>query len=103
MEINLDDLYYISAEDNYSRVHYMENDRMKERLLRITLKNLESQFDDPDIVRCHRSFIINLSKPFKIRGDSSGYNLSSEHFSEQIPISRTKGKEITAILKSRQS
>jgi DNA-binding LytR/AlgR family response regulator len=102
MELNLDDLYYISAEDNYSRVHYLEGDRMKERLLRITLKNLETQFDDPDIIRCHRSYIINLAKPFSIRGDASGYSLISDQIGEQIPISRSKGKEITTLLKSKQ-
>lgn len=101
-EFNLGNLYYIEAEDNYSRVFFLENDTLREKLLRITLKGIEQQIEDPDIIRCHRSYIINLSMPFKVGGDSSGYFLTMENLKDKIPISRSKGKQITAILRERQ-
>jgi len=101
-ELNLCHLYYIAAEDNYSRIFLLENETLREKLLRITLKGIEQQIEDPDIIRCHRSYMINLSMPFKVGGDSSGYFLTTENFKGKIPISRSKGKQITAILRERQ-
>jgi TolB-like protein len=102
-ELNLNQLYYIAAEDNYSRLFLMEDDMLKEKLLRITLKGIEQQIEHPDIVRCHRSYMINLAIPFEIGGDASGYYLTSPKFSSKIPISRTRGKQITASLRERQA
>jgi adenylate cyclase len=102
-ELNLRHLCYIAAEDNYSRIFLLEDGKLREKLLRITLKGIEQQIQDPDIVRCHRSFIINLAMPFKIHGDAGGYSLTSEYFDGSIPISRSRGKQITASLRERQS
>jgi tetratricopeptide (TPR) repeat protein len=101
-ELNLNQLYYIAAEDNYSRLFLQEKDKLRDKLLRITLKGIEQQIEHPDIVRCHRSYMVNLAKPFDIGGDASGYFLTSAKFSGKIPISRSKGKLITASLRERQ-
>jgi TolB-like protein/Tfp pilus assembly protein PilF len=97
--INLNELVYIEAQENYSRVVWTEGDQVKEKLLRVTLKNIESQITDNKIVRCHRSFIINTLVEFSILGNSNGYSLKSELFSDTIPISRSLGKEIVAKIK----
>ncbi len=101
-ELNLGKLYYIAAEDNYSRIFLLEDETLKEKLLRITLKGIEQQIEDPDIIRCHRSYMINLAMPFEVGGDSSGYFLTSKSFKGKIPISRSKGKQVTASLHERQ-
>jgi TolB-like protein len=100
LELNLADLWYAAAEDNYSRIYWKENDQMQERLLRITLKNLEPQLEDPAIIRCHRSYLVNLAQKFEVRGDASGYSLTSREIGEEIPISRSRGKEVTAQLRA---
>jgi DNA-binding LytR/AlgR family response regulator len=101
-ELNLGNLYYISAEDNYSRLFYLKDGNLREKLLRITLKGIEQQIEHPDIVRCHRSYMVNLAMPFQIRGDASGYFLISDDFEGKIPISRSKGKQIKSILRERR-
>jgi DNA-binding LytR/AlgR family response regulator len=103
LDLNLADLWYVSAEDNYSRLFWKENEQMQERLLRITLKNLEPQLEDPAIVRCHRSFLVNLGQDYEVRGDASGYRLASREIGEEIPISRSKGKEIIAMLRAQHA
>jgi len=97
--INLNELVFIEAQENYSRVVWTEGDQVKEKLLRVTLKNIEGQVVDNDIVRCHRSFIINTKVEFTILGNSNGYRLESELFSDTIPISRSLGKEIVNKIK----
>jgi tetratricopeptide (TPR) repeat protein len=101
-ELNLRHLCYIAAEDNYSRLFLLEGGVLREKLLRITLKGIGQQIDDPDIVRCHRSYMINLAMPFEVKGDSSGYYLTSNDFRGKIPISRSKGKQVTASLMEKE-
>jgi adenylate cyclase len=99
LQISLDSLLFIEAQENYSRVVWKEDHTVKERLLRATLKFIENQLNDDQVVRCHRSFIIHTRAGFTIQGNSGGYRLSSELFPDIIPVSRSLGKEIVARLR----
>jgi adenylate cyclase len=99
LTLNLNQLLYIEAQENYSRVVWIDHDELQERLLRVTLKNIETQIIDDNIVRCHRSYIINTKVRFTILGNSNGYRLKSKFLKETIPISRSLGKEIVGKLK----
>ena len=99
LKINLKDLLYIEAQENYSKVVWLDDDRLTEKLLRVTLKNIEDQIADSNILRCHRSFIINTKVKYTILGNSNGYRLKSKLFKHTIPISRSLGKEIVGKLK----
>jgi len=98
LRINLKKLLFVEAQENYSRIVWLENDALKERLLRVTLKHIEAQITDDSIVRCHRSYMINTAVPFKILGNTNGYHLKSNLFPDTIPISRSLGKEMVAKL-----
>jgi TolB-like protein len=102
LEINLRKLVFVEAQENYSRIVWLEGDKIKEKLLRVTLKNIEGQIVGSNIIRCHRSYIINTNFPFSILGNSNGYRLASKHIREIIPISRSLGKEIVARLRDRR-
>ncbi len=101
LEINLTNLLYIEAQENYSRVVWVDDDRLKEKLLRVTLKNIEAQIVDSSIIRCHRSYIINAKAKYTISGNSNGYRLKSTLLQHSIPISRSLGKEIVGKLLKR--
>ncbi len=94
LEINLKNLVYIEAQENYSRIVWLDDNAHNEKMLRVTLKNIGVQISDSNIIRCHRSYIINTNFKFKILGNSNGYRLQSKYFKETIPISRSLGKEI---------
>ena len=97
--LNLKDLVYVEAQENYSKIVWTEEDRVKEKLLRVTLKKIEDQLVDQVIVRCHRSYIINTKVDFSVLGNSNGYRLKSALTDHSIPISRSIGKEIVQKLK----
>ncbi len=99
LTINLNQLLYIEAQENYSKVVWIDDEKIIEKLLRVTLKNIENQIVDSCIVRCHRSYIINTKVNFTILGNSNGYRLKSNLFRDTIPISRSLGKEIVEKLK----
>lgn len=99
LRINLKQLLFVEAQENYSRIVWLDNDQVREQLLRVTLKNIVAQIRDKSIVRCHRSYMINTMVRYHITGNSNGYQLKSKLFPDTIPISRSLGKEIVTMLR----
>jgi DNA-binding LytR/AlgR family response regulator len=56
IKININDILYIEAERNYCKIHCKE----KEHLIVSTLKDLEEKLSVKNLIRIHRSFIINM-------------------------------------------
>lgn len=98
-ELNLRQLVFVEAQENYSRFVWLKGDEINEKIMRVTLKKIEDQIVGNDIIRCHRSYIINTNFPYTIRGNSNGYRLTSKQFRDIIPISRGLGKDIVSRLK----
>jgi len=103
LELNLNELLFVEAQENYSRIVWQEKEELKERLLRVSLKNIEGQISDNRILRCHRSYIINARVRFRILGNTNGYHLHSDLFPDNIPVSRSLGKSVVAVLKEHGS
>jgi len=94
-KISEQDLVYIKAEGNYCQVYYIEDLNQKKLVLRNTLKNIEDTLQNSKrIVRCHKSYIINLDKVKKVTGNARGYNFIVDDFNFQIPVSRTISKDL---------
>ncbi|MGN1262988.1 MAG: LytTR family transcriptional regulator DNA-binding domain-containing protein, partial [Prevotella sp.] len=56
------DFLYAESDANYVHIHYMYEGKEKNTMLRSTIKDVaESITGLPDIIRCHRAFIVNLS------------------------------------------
>lgn len=91
---------YAEADGNYSKIVWEEEGEIKSRLLRIVIKKLQGQLISPLFVRCHRSYIINLKKSFKVLGNARGYRLKYEALNIEIPVSRSKGSEIIGLIKT---
>ena len=54
-------LYYLEAADNYVIIHYINAGKMEKMMIRNTLKNIEWRFRDKGLIRCHRSYIVNVN------------------------------------------
>ena len=94
LTFSLPDLLFIEADDNYSTVNWKEAGAHQKKLLRVNLKNLESQLDNSFTLRCHRSYIVNVNAISAISGNTNGYKLKINGSEFSIPVSRPKGKEI---------
>ncbi len=79
---------YAQSEGNYSKIFYLNNGVVEKTLLRISLKNLEEQIGDENIIRCHRSYILNFQNTIHKQGNAQGYNISMKFTDQKIPISR---------------
>ena len=55
-------VYFLEAADNYVQIHYMNAGKLQSLMIRNSLKNIEWRFRDTRLIRCHRSFIVNLER-----------------------------------------
>jgi hypothetical protein len=89
-----DNLVYITSQGNYASFFLKKDDGIKEKILRTTLTKITERLKDhPNIIRCHKSYIINSNFIHDIRGNARGYLLKSNYISEEIPVSRKFSKE----------
>ncbi len=88
-EIVVADLLFVKSEDNYCQVYYKNQNKIASKLLRISLKSIEYQFElHNNIKRCHRSYIVNKKQIFRITGNARAYYLHFDNCNEIVPISR---------------
>ncbi len=52
-------ILYIGAEANYVKIHYIENGKPREFMLRNSMRSLEATATGHGLVRCHRSYYVN--------------------------------------------
>ncbi len=98
----LKDLICIEANDNYSAIFYYKDGKHKKELYRVTLKKLEEQLAQyEDILRCHKSYIINITHIKRISGNAQGFKLHFQDLTFDIPVSRKIPREIIDKIKSR--
>jgi len=88
INLHLEDLVYIEAEDNYCGVNHYQDGILEKRLLRNTLTHLQNQLHEHALVRCHRSFMINLNQVKKVIGNAQGYRFCIRASTLQVPVGR---------------
>lgn len=81
-------LLYIESSDNYSTVVFLKDEQIFKDLIRSSLTRLEGQIQVEYIVRCHRSFIVNLDKVLKVSGNAQGFKLHLKETDFIVPVAR---------------
>jgi DNA-binding LytR/AlgR family response regulator len=84
----LDQLLYLESQDNYVAVIHMDQGVRRGTLIRSSLKRIEAALDEPLLLRCHRSYIVNLQQVRACHGNRHGLKLSIEGADQPIPVSR---------------
>ncbi|MDT8392235.1 MAG: LytTR family transcriptional regulator DNA-binding domain-containing protein [Bacteroidales bacterium] len=89
LRVLISDVAFIRSADNYVEIVYEEDEQLKSRLIRNTLKNIEQQLQSyPNFIRCHRTSIVNSHYVVKLQKDGGSYSLIINGFDERIPVSR---------------
>ena len=101
--VSASNLYYIESDDNYIKVWYMDNGQtLKQYMLRCRLKTVEESFRDSSLVRCHRKYIVNISKVRVLSKERGGYYLDmGTELIEPIPVTKTYEEAVLAKFNSR--
>ena len=70
--LTADAVLYISAEENYVNIFYLENSRVRNYVLRSSMKALDELCQDHGLIRCHRSYYVNPAHVKVLRKDKEG-------------------------------
>jgi len=95
LKINMDDLLYVKSLGNYVSVCFTVNGENKKEIIRTTMKKIENNLAiNDDIVRCHKSYFVNLKKVTNSFGNARSLYLQIGDAEVQIPVSRKMAKEL---------
>jgi hypothetical protein len=88
--VKKENLLYLESAENYVSICYINKDKVSKYLLRDTLKKIEGTFTGTEIIRCHRSYMVNFEKVKVIRRDRDGLKLGFDNpLVTDIPVSKT--------------
>ena len=104
LSINASNLFFIESDDNYIKVWYTDSkDVLKQYMLRCRLKTVEESFRDSDLVRCHRKYVVNMSKVRVLSKEKGGYCLELDSdLIDPIPVTKTYEEAVLARFNARK-
>lgn len=99
LSVRLDDLLYIQSADNYVFIYYLNGKKeIVKFMLRNTLKYVEENFPEMQLVRCHRFYVVNLKKVRVLRKGKEGLILELDTMlPTEIPVSKTYSAKIAEL------
>jgi hypothetical protein len=93
-------ILYMEALGNYVDVHYLdENEKISRKTIRTTIQQMEKTLENyPAVIRCHRTYIVNVSHVEKVNTSQQGLLLMLKYVNKEIPVSRTYKKNFRPFL-----
>jgi len=98
--LDLADLVMVKSANNYIEVNYLENFLLKKKLIRTTLKNTEELLQSYDnIVRCHRSTLLNADYVAKLSGQQGTLKLHLKDLNVEVAVSRQYLEKVKEVIR----
>jgi hypothetical protein len=89
-ELPASDILFVESMGNYINVHYLEGKNLLRNTLRNTIKSTQQCFaSTPQIIQCHRAYIVNIDKIISIKGNSQGLRVMLSNCDAEVPVSRS--------------
>lgn len=90
LSIKFSSLYYIESADNYVNIYYENKGVITRFLIRKSLKSIEDIYADYPLVRCHRSYIVNIENVKIIKKMKDGFIIDFDNTNlPDLPVSKT--------------
>jgi len=87
VKVNL--LLFIRSANNYIEVFWKEGDNINNQMVRCSMTNAEELLKEHRfMLKCHRSYMVNVNYIDRIEGNSQGYKLFFQHVNSPIPVSK---------------
>ncbi|MDR1112560.1 MAG: LytTR family transcriptional regulator DNA-binding domain-containing protein [Bacteroidales bacterium] len=95
LSVRLENLIYLEGADNYINVYYLNKGKVVKFMYRNSLKNVEDTFKKSMLIRCHRSYIVNVDKVAVLRREKEGLFVEIDLPDvPNIPVSQTYSENI---------
>lgn len=91
---------FIEAEENYINIYYTDEDRVRNYLVRRSMKSIEEICATHGLLRCHRSFYVNPSRVKVLRKDREGAIMAELDTPQtpEIPVTKRYYDALSAAL-----
>lgn len=86
--LRLKNILCFKAQDNYVSIYYLEGSEVKKHLLRSTLMDIENKVLSNTIIRCHRSFIINITNVESYKRVKNKIQLKLKNYNDSIIVTK---------------
>ena len=95
LTINSESLYYMESQDNYVKIYYENHGKLLSYMLRSRTKTIEENLAETSMVRCHRSYMVNVMKINHIKkGGKARYIVLANNEIRPIPVSKSYFKNL---------
>jgi len=92
--VDIDDIFYAQSNNNYTTIIYLNDQVIKQKLIRVTLKTVSGILEQyPQFIRCHRSFLVNKKQISKVMGNARTLEVELNKIKKSIPVSRSFPKD----------
>ena len=81
-------ILYLESTDNYITIFYMHEGELKKELVRNSMKKMETEWAESGLLRCHRSFMVNVENIEWIKKEGRNYQIRMKKVDTIIPVSR---------------
>ncbi|MDY3979525.1 MAG: LytTR family DNA-binding domain-containing protein [Tidjanibacter sp.] len=99
LTLDSDTLYYVESQDNYVKIYYESEGKIHNYMLRCSTKTLESALAGTSLIRCHRSFIVNVAKIKVVKSDRGATYIELKHQGmRHLPVSKSYAAQLSEAL-----
>ena len=99
LTIKANDLIFLKSSDNYAEIHYESSEKMKTYLIRNTLKQFEKDLAAFPLLRCHRSYMVNIHRVKMMKREKGMVQLLMDDTGQHaIPVSQTYDGRVSKML-----
>lgn len=99
LSLILESIQYLESEDNYVAIHYVKSGLPTKTLIRHTLKRIDELRLHPALVRCHRSFMVNLYHLNQFTGNHQQGHIWLHGIEKPFPVSKSYAPNLIDQLK----
>ena len=80
---------YVEASDNYTNIHYVNEDKVDCFILHCSMKQMEQEYAKDGMLRCHRGYLVNIANVKLLRKEKDGLAIELAQTDKIIPVSKT--------------
>ena len=99
LAIKVNSLLIIRSANNYIEVFWKEKEAVKNQMVRCSMVYAEEILRDYKFVmKCHRSYIVNINYIDRFEGNLQGYKLYFENINFPIPVSKNFASKLQELI-----
>lgn len=93
-------ILFVNAEANYVKIHYAESGKVKDYMLRASMKSIEKMSSENGLLRCQRSYFVNPGHVKVLRKDKDGFYYAELDMPgvQEVPVSKSYFDALSSVL-----